>query len=98
MPETTAKEIIKWLIGKYPNQFTEAQTRTLQKRICDWRQTQQSLEKRLRTLMLHENSVLPINSSKELGITDNLDCNVVFDKLAESLAWSFERRRVQSLY
>ena len=86
MPETTAKEIIKWLIGKYPNQFTEAQTRTLQRRVCDWRQTQQSLEQRLPTLMLQEKSGLPINSSTELVVADTLDCNVVFDNPVESLA------------
>jgi hypothetical protein len=73
MPETTAKEIIKWLIGKYPNQFTEAQTRTLQRRVCDWRQTQQSLEQRLRTLMLQEKSSLIINTTTELAVADILN-------------------------
>jgi hypothetical protein len=85
MPETTAKEIIAWLMGKYPSQFTVGQTRTLQRRISEWRQTQQSLEERLRALMLNETSALPINSVRTSSITNNLDCNADFDKLTQSL-------------
>ena len=62
MPETTGKSIIEWLMVKYPNQFTLAQTRTLQRRVRDWRLTQQSLEERLRALLLDGKASLPSNS------------------------------------
>lgn len=84
MPETTAKEIIAWLMGKYPSQFTVGQTRTLQRRISEWRQTQQSLEACLRALMLNETSVLPINCALTSSITGNLDCNADFDEITPS--------------
>jgi hypothetical protein len=51
-------------MGKYKNQFTAGQTRTLQRRISEWRQAQQSLEENLRALMLNEKSVLPMNSAR----------------------------------
>ncbi len=60
IPETTAKATIEWLMDKYPSQFTLGQTRTLQRRIAAWRQTQQSQEERLRALMLNDTSALPI--------------------------------------
>ena len=85
MPETTAKEIITWLMGKYPSQFTIGQIRTLQRRISVWRQTQQSLEESLRALMLNEKSVLPINSALASNIIDSLDCNADFGKITQSL-------------
>jgi hypothetical protein len=85
MPETTAKEIITWLMGKYPSQFTVGQIRTLQRRISEWHQTQQSLEESLRALMLNEKSVLPINSARALSITDNLDCNADFGEIPKHL-------------
>jgi spore coat polysaccharide biosynthesis protein SpsF (cytidylyltransferase family) len=85
MPETTAKEIVTWLMGKYPNQFTIGQIRTLQRRISEWRQTQQSLEERLRALMLNEKSILPINSARASNIIDSLDCNADFGEITLSL-------------
>ncbi len=81
MPETTAKEIVTWLMGKYPSQFTIGQIRTLQRRISEWRQTQQSLEESLRALMLNEKSVLPINSALASNIIDSLDCNAKLPSL-----------------
>ena len=85
MPETTAKEIISWLMGKYKNQFTAGQTRTLQRRISEWRQTQQSLEESLRALMLNEKPVLPMNSARASSVTDSLDCNTDFVEITKSL-------------
>lgn len=85
MPETSAKEIIAWLMAKYPNQFTVAQTRTLQRRICEWRHTQQSLEDSLRTLMLNEKSGLLINSALASSIADNLNCNTDFGEIIKTL-------------
>jgi hypothetical protein len=85
MPETTAKEIIAWLMGKYPSQFTVGQIRTLQRRISNWRQTQQSLEESLRALMLNEKSVLPINSARASSMTDSLDCNADFGEITKFL-------------
>lgn len=55
MPEMTAKQIIEWLMCKYTNQFSLGQTRTLQRRIVDWRLQQKSQEEKLRGLMLIDN-------------------------------------------
>ena len=85
MPETTAKEIIAWLMGKYPSQFTVGQIRTLQRRSSEWRQTQQSLEESLRELMLNEKTVLPVNSARASSIADNLDFNADFGEITKSL-------------
>ncbi len=52
MPEMTAKQIIEWLMRKYTNQFSLGQTRTLQRRIAEWRLQQESQEEKLRGLML----------------------------------------------
>ena len=86
MPETTAKAIIEWLMGKYPNQFALAQTRTLQRRIRDWRQAQQSLEERLRAILLHDNPGLPINSLSLSSMKDTLNYNSDFDDFSSTLA------------
>jgi hypothetical protein len=54
MPEMAAKAIVQWLIDKYPDQFSLGQTRTLQRRIAQWRQSQQNQEAQLRALMFVE--------------------------------------------
>ena len=59
-PETNAKKIILWLMDKYPEQFSIGQTRTLQRRIAQWRQNQVSQEEKLRYLMINE-SVSPLH-------------------------------------
>jgi hypothetical protein len=84
MPETTAKEIIEWLMGKYSSQFTVGQTRTLQRRISEWRQAQQSLEERLRALMLNETST-SINSVRASSMSDSLECDADFGEITKSL-------------
>jgi hypothetical protein len=58
----------------------------LQRRIKDWRQAQQSLEKRLRTILLHENPGLPINSYSLSSMKDTLNYNSDFDDFSSSLA------------
>jgi len=63
MPETNAKEIILWLMEKYPNQYAEGQTRTLQRRIAQWRRDQESQEEKLRALMINETSPVPVYSN-----------------------------------
>jgi len=68
MPETTAREIIQWLMGKYPNQFSLGQTRTLQRRIAQWRQEQESQEDKLRALMINQMPSPPTNSITDTGI------------------------------
>lgn len=62
IPETTAKAIVEWLMDKYPSQFTLGQKRTLQRRIAEWRQSQQSQEERLRELMFSETSMPTISN------------------------------------
>jgi len=51
MPELCAREIINWLSVKYPNRFSKAQIRTLQRRLNDWRLRQEGYQARLRVLM-----------------------------------------------
>lgn len=63
MPETNAKEIILLLMEKYPNQYTEGQTRTLQRRIAQWRKDQESQEEKLRALMVNEPPPQPAYSN-----------------------------------
>ncbi len=65
VPEITATSIIEWLMRKYPGQFTLGQTRTLQRRMANWRQEQQSQEDKLRVLM---------SSSTPVGLMVDDDC------------------------
>jgi len=74
MPETTASGIIQWVMGKYPNQFSTGQTRTLQRRIAQWRQEQESHEKTLRALMVNQMAPPLTFSSIDADIQTNLDC------------------------
>ncbi len=57
MPELIAKDLIGWLMVKYPNQFNMGQIRTMQRRTAEWRQEQLGQERRLRTLMTEEDSI-----------------------------------------
>jgi predicted phosphoribosyltransferase len=52
MPATNAKEIVVWLMEKYPDQYKKGQIRTLQRRIAAWRKDQESQEEKLREIML----------------------------------------------
>ena len=51
MPETGGKELILWLMSKYPGEYSVGQTRTLQRRIARWRQEQGSQEENMRALL-----------------------------------------------
>ncbi len=51
MPETGGKELIQWLMSKYPGEYSVGQTRTLQRRIAHWRQEQGSQEVKMRALL-----------------------------------------------
>jgi hypothetical protein len=68
MPEMTAKQIIEWLMRKYTNQFSLGQTRTLQRRIAEWRLQQESQEEKLRGLMLIDNQ---FQCDNQLVINEN---------------------------
>jgi hypothetical protein len=54
MPATNAKEIVVWLMEKYPDQYKKGQIRTLQRRIAAWRKDQESQEEKLREIMVAE--------------------------------------------
>ena len=54
MPVTNAKEIVVWLMEKYPDQYKKGQIRTLQRRIAAWRKDQESQEEKLREIMVAE--------------------------------------------
>ena len=54
-PEITAKQIIDWLMSKYSDKYSLRQTRTLQRRIAQWRLEQESQEEKLRTLIYNDN-------------------------------------------
>lgn len=73
MPETTAKGLIQWLMTKYPGQFSEGQTRTLQRRIAQWRREQESQEDKLRSIMVTTPVSPPNYSITTTGINTNLD-------------------------
>ncbi len=51
-PEDSPKNLLSWLIEKYPKKFKQGHLRTLQRRICDWRFQQRDQEEKLRALML----------------------------------------------
>ena len=53
-PETNAKQIILWLMDKYPEEFSMGQIRTLQRMIAQWRQEQENQEEKLRELMVNK--------------------------------------------
>jgi len=44
-PENNAKKMVMWLMDKYPDKFSIGQTRTLQRRIAQWRQTKRVRKK-----------------------------------------------------
>ena len=50
-PHSTAREIIEWLSGHYPNQYNLNQVRTLQRRISSWRLRDKSYQAKLTELM-----------------------------------------------
>jgi len=54
MPETGAAVFIPWLMTKYPGEYTLNQTRTLQRRIAQWRLDQGSQEEKMRKIMTTE--------------------------------------------
>lgn len=54
MPEMTAIDLIAWLMKKYPGEYALKQTRTLQRRIAQWRLEQEGQEKKMRALMVTE--------------------------------------------
>lgn len=51
-PQTYASEIIEWLANKYPGKFSKAHTRTLQRRIQEWRIQTKGYEEKMGELML----------------------------------------------
>ncbi len=53
-PETNACEILDWLIIKHPEKYSKSHTRTLQRRIANWRKEQESQEDKLRLLMMSD--------------------------------------------
>ena len=75
MPEMTAKDVIEWLMEKYPNQFAVGQIRTMQRRIAEWRQEQVGQEQRLRTLMVNQRDDEALSSA--ISIMTNSGNNIV---------------------
>ena len=63
MPEMTAKDVIGWLMVKYPNQFEVDQIRTMQRRIAEWRQEQVGQEQKLRKLMVNQRDDKALSSA-----------------------------------
>ena len=80
-PEIVAREIIQWLMEKYPGEYSMGQTRTLQRRIAEWREEQISHVKKLRALMVNKTPVTPNYTITTAGIhavleSDN-DCSEI---------------------
>ena len=81
MPEIVAREIIQWLMEKYPGEYSMGQTRTLQRRIAEWREEQISHVKKLRALMVNKTPPPPNYAITPAGIhavleSDN-DCSEI---------------------
>jgi hypothetical protein len=53
-PESYAREIIDWLSEKYPGEFSKAHTRTLQRRISEWRLKDRNYQMNMSQLMGRE--------------------------------------------
>jgi len=85
MPETVAREIIQWLMGKYPGEYSMGQTRTLQRRIAEWRQEQESHVKKLRALMVNKTPPTPNYSITTTGNKIVLDPGKEHTKISQSL-------------
>jgi hypothetical protein len=73
MPATVARELIQWLMGKYPGEYSMGQTRTLQRPIAEWRQDQESHVKKLRALMVNNTPPPPNYVITTTGIGTVLD-------------------------
>jgi hypothetical protein len=86
MPETTAINIIQWLMVKYPSEYSMGQTRTLQRRIAQWRQEQEGLEEKLRALMIKETTLSPAYSITTTGILPDNDRGKEYGEITQSLA------------
>ena len=86
MPETGGKELIQWLMGKYPGEYTEGQTRTLQRRVAQWRQEQGSQEDKMRALMTGATQPPLIYTITSTGIQARLDCEKEHNEIAPPLA------------
>jgi hypothetical protein len=85
IPETTARTVIQWLMEKYPSQFSAGQTRTLQRRIAQWRKEQESQEEKLRALMINETPPPPTYSITSTGIQNTLDRGKEYGEITQSL-------------
>ena len=72
-PEIVAREIIQWLMEKYPGEYSMGQTRTPQRRIAEWREEQISHVKKLRALMVNKTPVTPNYTITTAGIHTVLD-------------------------
>ena len=59
MPESAATALIQWLMVKYPGEYNVGHTRTLQRRIAQWRQEQCNMEEKMRAVMIAETQFLP---------------------------------------
>jgi len=80
MPETGGKELIQWLVDKYPGEYTVGQTRTLQRRVAQWRQEQGSQEEKMRALMT-ATTLPPLSYAiTPTGIQAQLNCGVAYNE------------------
>lgn len=80
MPETGGKKLIQWLMSKYPGEYSLGQTRTLQRRIAQWRQEQGSQEDKMRTLMTTATQVPLTYSIQPTSIQPHLGCGKEYDE------------------
>lgn len=85
-PETVAREIMQWLMGKYPGEYLMGQTRTLQRRIAEWRQEQESHVKELRALMVNKTPPPPNYTITTTGIQTVLDSGKDYGEITLSQA------------
>lgn len=86
MPEAGGKELIQWLMRKYPGEYSVGQTRTLQRRIARWRQEQSSQEEDMRALLTPTTQSPLTYSVTTTGVQPRLGRGTEYDEIAQPTA------------
>ena len=86
MPETAATKLIPWLMAKYPGEYSAKHTRTLQRRIAQWRLEQGSQEEKMRALMITEKESLPAFTIETAASESRRKSDNIVGDFSQSLA------------
>jgi len=86
MPETAATQLISWLMAKYPGEYAAKHTRTLQRRIAQWRLEQGSQEEKMRALMITAKESLPAFSIETAASESHRTPDKIVGDFSQALA------------